>query len=303
MKIRKRNGDLQEFKFEKVINAIKKASVGVSQNGSDDLSEVLDEIQASIHSIVNNDIIEPGDLQDLIEEKLLDFDYREAAKSFIRYRYKQQLERENKIAEKLSATNVQNQNANVDELSFGGKVGEATRVITKDFALKHNISKMARDNHNNNMIYIHDLDSYVLGEHNCLTLPIDDLWKNGAIIKGREIRPAGSVGSACQLLAVYFQTQSLEQFGGVAVSCLDWSLVPYVRKSFWKLFDTHLERLTGDVSQSNREKPIILEPDDTATEEWNTAAKWALIDTKRELHQGIEALYHNLNTLLSRSGN
>ena len=58
------------------------------------------------------------------------------------------------IGKKLKATNIENQNANVDEASFGGRVGEASRVVTKNIALKH-MSKQFRDNHLNNEDYIH----------------------------------------------------------------------------------------------------------------------------------------------------
>ena len=55
----------------------------------------------------------------------------------------------------MSARNVQNQNANVDEASFGGRIGEAARVVTKNDALKYRMSKKSRKNHENNEIYIH----------------------------------------------------------------------------------------------------------------------------------------------------
>ena len=75
------------------------------------------------------------------------------------------------------------------------------------------MSKMAKNNHINNEIYIHDLDSYALGMHNCLSLPIDDLLKNGFTTRQVDIRPCNSVSTAFQLLAVMFQIQSLQQFG------------------------------------------------------------------------------------------
>ena len=50
------------------------------------------------------------------------------------------------------------------------------------------------------------------------------------------MRPAGSVNTACQLVAVIFQLQSLQQFGGVSATHIDWTMVPYIRKSFWKHF-------------------------------------------------------------------
>lgn len=49
--------------------------------------------------------------------------------------------------------------------------------------------------------------------HNCLTLPIDDLLEKGFNTRQADVRPANSVSTAFQLLAVTFQLQSLQQFG------------------------------------------------------------------------------------------
>ena len=136
---------------------------------------------------------------------------RDVAKAYIRYRYKREVAREKRddftkaIGEKLSASNVQNQNANMDEESFGGRVGEASSLLTKTYALDHLISKKARDNHLNNMIYIHDLDAYAVGSHNCLSIPFDHLLANGFNTRQTDVRPAGSVNTAFQLVAVIFQ--------------------------------------------------------------------------------------------------
>jgi ribonucleoside-triphosphate reductase len=53
------------------------------------------------------------------------------------------------------AENVVNQNANVDENSFGGRIGETASYIMRDYALNNLVSKMAKENHQNNEIYIH----------------------------------------------------------------------------------------------------------------------------------------------------
>ena len=65
-------------------------------------------------------------------------------------------------------------------MSFGGRRGEAANILFKDYALNYIISERHRRNHLENRVYIHDLDSYAVGMHNCLTLPIDDMAKNGA---------------------------------------------------------------------------------------------------------------------------
>lgn len=95
---------------------------------------------------------------------------------------------------------------------------------------------MARENHLNNEIYIHDLDSYYVGSHNCSSIPFDDLLANGFNTRQTDVRPAGSANTAFQLVAVIFQLQSLQQFGGVSATHLDWTMVPYIRKSFYKHF-------------------------------------------------------------------
>lgn len=48
-----------------------------------------------------------------------------------------------------------------------------------------------------------------------------------------------------QLVAVIFQIQSLQQFGGVAASHIDVTLIPYVRMSFWKHFKKGLKWVEG----------------------------------------------------------
>lgn len=111
--------------------------------------------------------------------------YPQTAQSYIRYRYEHGLIRDkynifmDKVREKIIANNIQNQNANVDEGSFGGRKGEAANVLMKDFALSFCMSVMAVNNQLNNEIYIHDLDSYAIGMHNCLSIPFDDLLANG----------------------------------------------------------------------------------------------------------------------------
>ena len=86
----------------------------------------------------------------------------------------------------------------------------------------------------NNEVYIHDLDAYAVGSHNCLSIPFDKLLKEGFNTRQTDVRPAGSINTAMQLVAVIFQLQSLQQFGGVSATHIDWTMVPYVRKSFRK---------------------------------------------------------------------
>lgn len=244
---------------------------------------------------------------------------KDVARAYIRFRYKREVAREHKsdfieaIGDKLQAKNVQNQNANLDERSFGGRIGEAASYMTKDYALNYIVSDMARKNHLGNMIYIHDLDAYAVGSHNCLTIPFDKLLAEGFNTRQCDIRPANSVNTAFQLVAVIFQLQSLCQFGGVSASHIDWTMVPYVRKSFMKhiktgmkyfenISDYKLNRL--DKWLQHEEDDGLLHFDDEDFKKYHPQTwEYAMEMTEKEIYQAVEAMYHNLNTLQSRSGN
>ena len=141
--------------------------------------------------------------------------------------------------------------------------------------------------------------------HNCLTIPFDDLLKNGFNTRQADVRPANSVNTACQLVAVIFQLQSLQQFGGVSASHLDWTMVPYVRKSFYKHYGDGLKYLEGIDSISDIKKDDVenLSIENELYKLYPKAYKYAMDMTVKECNQAVEGMYHNLNTLQSRSGN
>lgn len=250
------------------------------------------------------------EIQDLVEKKLMASKYKDVAKNYMNYRYLRTMARSqykelmDSIAEKLSAKNVQNQNANVDEASFGGRMGEANDVVTRKYALEYIVSPKTKANHENNEIYIHDLNAYAVGSHNCLSIPFDHLLENGFNTRQTDVRPAQSINTAFQLVAVIFQLQSLQQFGGVSATHLDWTMVPYVRKSFWKHYKDgllYIEDKLYDTAQDYYAKETSIT--DERYKENPGAYRYAMDMTERECYQAVEGMYHNLNTLQSRSGN
>ena len=317
MKVVKRDESIQDFNFEKINDVLAKAFSSVNQEIPEKFIEQLKETFDKYFT--KKDIISVEEIQDIIQKEFIKRNKYEVAESFILYRNRHAEIRENKsdlikqIQAKLNGTNIENQNANLDEMSFGGRIGEAARIVTKNAALKNVMSKMARKNHENNIIYVHDLDSYAAGMHNCLTVPIDDLLKNGFNTRQTDVRGANSVNTAMQLVAVLFQIQSLQQFGGVSASHIDHSMVPYVRKSFWKhyvdglrfiknLNDKEIEKLTSSELLKDcfvAELPI----DSPRYKKYEKVYNYALKMTERETYQAVEGLFHNLNTLQSRSGN
>ena len=305
MKVEKRDGRICDFQKEKIVNAITKAMEDVDNVNKDVATRIANDI-----SKTDVDVMGVEELQNAVEEKLMASKMKDVARAYVRYRYDREKVRESKtslmkdISEKLMASNVQNQNANVDEKSFGGRMGEANSAVMKNYALNYCMSEMSRNNHLNNQIYIHDLDSYAVGMHNCLSIPFDKLLANGFNTRQTDVRPANSVNTAFQLVAVIFQLQSLQQFGGVSATHLDWTMVPYVRKSFRKHWNDGLKYVAfWDVSEENYEKEDLSITEYCNEDDYKDVYRYAMEMTEKEIHQAVEGMYHNLNTLQSRSGN
>jgi ribonucleoside-triphosphate reductase len=442
MYVIKRDNSEELFQLEKIERAVEKA---FAQCGKEMNHNIIDCV-VSNYDLPSDEKVHVEDIQDAVERCLMDYD-KEVAKEYIIYRYNHKLIRENKdklykdITKKLMASDVQNQNANLDEHSFGGRMGEVNRLVLKDYALKYCMSRKSRNNHLNNEIYIHDLDSYAAGMHNCckrttkfitdsgvysfedfkdgdkvnvlthtgvfkpatvhcygnqqlnkitftrsgreaieyftpnhrwiledgtettelkvgdriikarkhlyydfessndswvvtsieedtnedvwcldvesdhsfvlpngivtgncLSVPFDDLLSKGFNTRQTDVRPANSINTAMQLVAVLFQLQSLQQFGGVSATHLDWTMVPYVKKSFFKHFKNGAKYIKG-VEVNLEDFNDTMSIDDEKYVASGDVYTFAIEETERELYQAVEGMYHNLNTLQSRSGN
>ena len=310
MTVIKRDGKVEDLEPKKILNSIIKANDNVKSDEkltSKQLKRITDSVVAFCDTL--EEPIDIDVLEDIIEKKLMEASGYEVAKKYITYRYEKERVRLNKsLTEKLTASNVQNQNANVDEFSFGGRMGETASFVTKGYALENLVGKKTRHNHNNNEVYIHDLDAYAVGSHNCLSIPFDKLLANGFNTRQGDVRPAGSINTAMQLVAVIFQLQSLQQFGGVSATHLDWTMVPYVRKSFKKHFIDGMTWIANATVGTLNEIKSIDDNTPIDSDRWfdyqnQKVYEYAMRQTTKELEQAVEGMYHNLNTLQSRSGN
>ena len=314
LQIKKRSGEIVPFDKSKIITAINKAFIEVdgALYETDTADDIASDIEARLKSRIASFIPEVEQIQDWVEEYLMRSERQDVARSYIRYRYKKELARGDynelmdAVADRISGKNNQKKNANMDESSFGGRIGETTNLIMREYALKYLMSDLMRENHLNNEVYVHDLDYYAVGCHNCLSIPFDDLLANGFNTKQTDVRPANSINTAFQLVAVIFQLQSLQQFGGVSATHLDWTMVPYVRKSFAKHYlegSYYLECSSEFLEEASEKNLSEFSIEDDFYKQYPCIYQYAIDMTVKELNQAVEGMYHNLNTLQSRSGN
>jgi len=186
LQVIKRNGQKVPFDTNKIVNAVMKAYKEIYPNNAETLVKSF--ANYAVNNIVNKNNfntlddtdVDIEDIQDEVEKFLMETD-KIVAKAYITYRYKRALARDRykllmkDVQEKLSGENVQNQNANLDEHSFGGRMGETTDLVMKRYSLDYCMSEISKNNHLNNKIYIHDLSHYSGGDHKCLLIPFEKL--------------------------------------------------------------------------------------------------------------------------------
>lgn len=305
-KVIKRDGRSVDFNKHKIALAIEKAFEDVDGVISSEASKKGRDIADFIEGIERKLTVE--DIQDIVEEKLMASKRKDVAKQYILYRNERTKTRERNgllfqsMKRRMDATNIENSNANVDERSFSGKEKEASGDAQKLMAIE--LGGMSDDvaaAHKEMLIYQHDLDKALLGEHNCLQINFNEVFKYGFETRNGDVRPPSSFSTACQLVAVAFQCQSQVQFGGVGTIHLDYDLAPFVKESFRKHYHVGIEYL-----EKSRVRGILspeLSIEDERYKNWYPKAyKYAMDMLEKEGSQAAEGLFHNLNTLESRQG-
>ena len=184
MKIVKRDGHTVEFDSEKIRMAIGKANNEVRGKEIEDIIKYIEEL--------NKKRILVEDIQDIIEEKLMEFDKYQLAKKYITYRYTRELVRkanttDQTIKELIEGENEywnnenSNKNAEVVTTQRDYLAGITSTDITRRFLLPEEIVKA----HDEGIIHFHDADYFAQNAlHNCELINLEDMLQNGTNING-----------------------------------------------------------------------------------------------------------------------
>ena len=320
MLVTKRDGRQVNFNVNKIRNAISKAYWDKDWSPDKPYPPYAGTIADKIAATEKDYTVEQ--IQDIVEREIMSYD-PDTAKAYILYRNQRTRARDQKskiiesVKRRLEVTDIQNSNANVDERSFSGREKESQADIHKIIALEDGItlSEEVANAHKNMLVYQHDLEKAPVGEHNCLNIDFQKLFREGFSTRNGDIRPPTSFSTACQQVAVIFQCQSQVQFGGVGSVHLDYDLAPFVKMSFKK----HVAQYLTDVEDKTQEEAnhlmqefekeyneICIDNKKSFESQYSClpieAYNYALKQLKREMKQSAEALYHNLNSLESRAG-
>ena len=246
MRIVKRDGHIVDYNPDKIKTAINKANSEV-QTSNQISDEKIEEIIRYIESLDKKRIL-VEDIQDIIEEKLMEYDKYQLAKKYITYRYTRELVRkanttDQTIKELIEGENEywnnenSNKNAEVVTTQRDYLAGITSTDITRRFLLPEEIVKA----HDEGIIHFHDADYFAQNAlHNCELINLEDMLQNGTIINGVMIEKPHRFSTAATIATQIILAVSSSSYGGATISLSH--LAPFVRDSYEKYYDKYKER-------------------------------------------------------------
>ncbi|PWJ42315.1 anaerobic ribonucleoside triphosphate reductase [Sediminitomix flava] len=303
-KVEKRNGQTVAFLTSKIVKAIKLAMVSSDQESPEAAQQIAKEIKAE-----TNDLTSIYEIEKMVENKLMNYGLYDTARQYIGYRHMRAEERARdtelmqRVRDIITLKNIENENANMNEYVFTAKLTRIANETSAKYARNNLLRESVLEAFDNNDIYIHDFNSYSTGMHNCMFVDLHDILTRGFETTNGTVRTPKTIRAAMQLVAVIFQCQSNQQFGGIASNKFDYDLAPFVAMSFSKHFKEAFKWGIEEGAIEAINKDIIRLENEELQSNYPKAYKYALDMTEEETFQSAEALIHNLNTLESRAGN
>lgn len=338
--IMKRDGASVPFDSVKILNAITKANQAV---GGEDMSptDLLFVTEKVCRKLDERSLRHVEEIQDVVEETLIQYDYAKTAKAYILYRAEHAKIRNAEsylmdIYKKLTYSpaireDIKRENANIDGDTAMGTMLKYGSEGSKFFIDNYILPKDASAAHLNGDIHIHDKDFYMLTE-TCCQINLIPLFKNGFSTGHGYLREPNSIESYSALACIAIQANQNEMHGGQSVPHFDYAMAEGVIKTYAKeyrkafcaclriaggLDATAAEELAGKLLDAVGVRPSMAGADalgraltEAAPEQWKELAERAhayavdeaLANTDRRVYQAMEALIHNLNTMNSRAG-
>lgn len=297
MNVIKRNKKEVKFNIEKIITAISKANSETPKNDKLTEQEII-QIANDIYTVCASfdRPLNVEDIQDIVENKLMEFGKYDIARRYVRYRYKRTLERKQNTTDAriLSTVNLENEeikeeNSNKNPIIIPTQrdyiAGEVSRDITERYLLPSEIVEA----HKKGIIHFHDSDYFIQHSHNCDLVNLEDMLQNGTVINNTKIEKPHSFATACNIATQIMAQVASCQYGGQTISLTH--LAPFIDISRTK------------IRQEVEQEISILPVQPFSRKEMDNYI--TLIVEKRlrdEIRRGVQTMQYQINTLMTTNG-
>lgn len=135
--------------------------------------------------------------------------------------------------------------------------------------------------------------------NNCSLVNLEDMLQNGTVINGVAIEKPHRFITACTITSQIIVGVSSAQYGGVTITLTH--LAPFVRDSFRKHYKFYVENMLE--KEMPKELLENLRMDDEKYGRFSKEAlKYARIQTKKEIIDGVQTFNYQVNSMSSTNG-
>ena len=284
-KVIKRDCTEVDFQKEKISNAILKAM----KNGSGIVKpKIAEDIANEIYEeCKDKEEVSISDIESMVYDKLISKKQRLTAKAYEGYRSIREFQRDNanttdeQISELLNGTsdywNNENSNKNARLLTTQRDymAGIVSTDITRRFLLPPEVVQA----HDEGLIHFHDADYF--GQNaitNCCLINLDDMLQNGTCINKVKIDKPHRFITAMTIATQIITAVTSSQYGGASITLTH--LAPFVRDSYNRYYEKYI---SWGFSKEDSEK-------------------YANIDTKKEVADGVQTFNYQCNSMTTTNG-
>jgi len=285
MKVIKKDGTIEQFDGQKIVNAVSKSAARAMIELDD---TQYHEIVSKVMAIVTERFPEQVHVADMhnIVEQVLDEVNPKIAKSYRDYRNfkKDFVHIMDEVYQKSQSIRFlgDKENANTDSTLVATKrcliFNELNKRLYRKFFMTNDELQACKDG----FIYIHD-QSARLDTMNCCLCDISSIMSGGFEMGNVWYNEPKTLDTAFDVLGDIILATASQQYGGFTVPEVDKILAPYAEKSYKKYCAEYME----------------IRNQQTFTQD---AKDWAMSKVQRDFEQGFQGIEMKLNTVGSSRG-
>lgn len=295
LKVIKKDGTLEDYNEQKIINAVNKSAGRVPCTLSEkDYGKICNKVFEEIESEnFENDEIPVRFIHSVVEHTLLNL-YPDVGYQYQQYRnYKMDfVPMMDQVYEKSQSVryigDVSNANSDASMVSTQRSIiyGELNKALYKKFFLNKEELQASNDGY----IYIHDMKDR-LDSVNCMLFNMGDVIKNGFEMGNIWYNEPKTLDVAFDVISDVAMSAASQQYGGFTIPQVDKLLAPYAEKSYWKYRNEYAQICE------------CLEADNGIVVNKTTSAeKYAINKVERDLEQGFQSWEYRFNSVSSSRG-
>lgn len=293
MKVIKKDGTLEKYNEQKIINAINKSAQRENFTFSQDeygmiCNRVINEID---EEDFENDEVPVGFIHNIVEKTLLDLFPK------IGYQYQQYRNYKLDFVHMMDTVYEESQkimyigdkeNSNTDSALVSTKRSLVLNELNKQLYKKFFLTVEERQAVNDGYIYIHDMSAR-RDTMNCCLFDVAEVMRGGFEMGNVWYNEPKTLDTAFDVIGDITLSAASQQYGGFTLPQIDEVLAPYAKKSYEKY-----KREFYDIADN------LLDYRHSYFEQ--KAHDYAIKKVKRDMEQGYQGLEYKFNTVSSSRG-